>query len=173
MDHSEVEKNSVGETERTGCAPLLSLQRAAWFRWLDSHFNKVMIILAAAVATFAAVVGFLETWADNHYAVAVRQGQVLAMDALRHEMSSRQRENYDFYLYTTWNEWDSRRIRANLGQDEIQAARSSLCHTTFFLLFPLWTWHTSVFWESATKAWDFWEPGPSRKRCAPGCPETG
>ena len=99
------------------------LRRPAGVRWLDENLNSVVVTLIALVTVFAGLVAYLETGADNAYSVAVREGQTLAMDALGNEMSSRQRENYDFALYTTWSEWEERYSQTQ-GADETAAARA-------------------------------------------------
>jgi tetratricopeptide (TPR) repeat protein len=92
-------------------------------RWLDENFNKLVVAIIALVTVYAGLVAYLQTWADNGYSTAVREGQTLAMDALGNEMSSRQRENYDFSLYTTWSEWEERYSQAE-GVDDAAAARA-------------------------------------------------
>ncbi len=87
-------------------------RRASLARWLDSHYNDIAVVIIAIVTALTALSAFLQNWAGNHYASDIRRGQTLAMDALGHDTRSRLREGYDFYLYTTWNEWDWRRIRA-------------------------------------------------------------
>ncbi len=98
-------------------------QKPRWLRWMDDHFNDVVVALIALVTVYGGLVAYLETWADNGYAAAVREGQALAMDALGNEMSSRQRENHDFYLYSTWDEWQERHTQAE-GYDEPLAVRA-------------------------------------------------
>lgn len=92
-------------------------------RWVDENFNKLVVAIIALVTVYAGLVAYLQTWADNGYSLAVREGQTLAMDALGNEMSSRQRENYDFALYTTWSEWEKRYSQA-AGVDDTAAARA-------------------------------------------------
>jgi tetratricopeptide (TPR) repeat protein len=121
---SQARQDSAGQLRRSGGSPFASLQRRAWFRWLDSHFNSVIVVLIATVTVFSGTIAFLENRASNHYAELVRRGQALAMDALGYDMSSRQQENYDFYLYTTWNEWQRRGNQALEDGNEIVAARS-------------------------------------------------
>jgi tetratricopeptide (TPR) repeat protein len=99
------------------------LQSRPLFRRIDEHFNDVIVVFIALVTVFTGLIAYLESWADNHYAAATRDGQVLAMDALGNEISSRQRESYDFSLYTTWSEWQERHNQAT-GSDLALAARS-------------------------------------------------
>jgi hypothetical protein len=94
------------------------------FHWLDDHFKELVVVTIALVTVLAGSVAYLEAWASNHYAATVRQGQTLAMDALGYDMSSRQQEGYDAYLYATWNEWDWRRSRA-LGLDPAANERAA------------------------------------------------
>lgn len=115
------------EEPRRGCSP---------FRWLDVHFGEMIAVIAALVTVLGGVVAFMETWASGRYDAYIRRSQALAMDALGHDMSSRQRENYDFYLYTTWNEWDWRRIRA-VGRDENLDIRASHVISMIVPLTPL------------------------------------
>lgn len=135
-DGLQTPKNSVHTARAGGCSPLALLRRLALFRWLDGHFDEAIVVLIALVTVLAGLVAFLQTRADNHYAADVRQSQTLAMDALGYDMSSRQRENYDFDLYTTWNEWDWRRSLAE-GEDEALANRSSQVATIISPLTPL------------------------------------
>lgn len=102
-------------TARAGCSPLA---------WIDAHFGEMIAVLAALVTILAAVVASLESWASNRYDADIRLSQALAMDALGHDVSSRQRESHDFYLYSTWYEWDWRRFEADLDDDEVLAERS-------------------------------------------------
>jgi tetratricopeptide (TPR) repeat protein len=118
----QTRKKAIGSPKPGGCSPFAWLRRLALFRWIDANFSKLIAVSVALVTVFAGIVAFLESWASSRYGTDVRQSQALAMDALGYDMSSRQRENYDFYLYTTWNEWDWRRIRA--GDDEALAERS-------------------------------------------------
>jgi tetratricopeptide (TPR) repeat protein len=99
---------------------LLRFKEATMFHWIDRHYDDVIVAIIALVTVLASLVAFLQNWADNNYSEYIRQSQVLATDALGHDMRTRQREAYDFSLYTTWNEWDWRRARAI---DEIAAAR--------------------------------------------------
>lgn len=135
-DSPQTQKNSVSTARPGGCSPLAWLRRLALFRWLDDHFNDTIMMIIALVTALAGLIAFLETWADNHYATDIARSQALAMDALGHDMSSRQRENYDFYLYTTWNEWDWRRSLAE-GKDEMLADRSSQAAAIISPLTPL------------------------------------
>ena len=118
------EHTSSPSTPTKGCSPAARLRTVPLLRWIDHHYKDVMVGLMAAVAVFAGVVAYLETWAGNHYAVAVRQGQTLAMDALGYDTSSRQQGNHDTYLYNTWNEWDWRRGEA-ADYDPAQAGRAA------------------------------------------------
>lgn len=104
--------------------------------WLKRNFKELIVIIIALVAVFAGLVAFLETQASNQYATTVRQGQALAMDALGHEVSSHQKENYDFYLYTTWKEWNKRLDRAQGGDEEL-ATRSEHIAALISPLTPL------------------------------------
>jgi tetratricopeptide (TPR) repeat protein len=101
----------------------IRLQNRPLFRRIDAHFNDLIVVLIALVTVFTALVAYLESRADNRYAAATRDGQVLAMDALGSEISSRQQENYDFSLYTTWSEWQERHDQA-VGSDPALVARS-------------------------------------------------
>jgi tetratricopeptide (TPR) repeat protein len=94
------------------------------------------VAIIALVTALGGLIAFLETWAGNHSDADTARSQALAMDALGHDMSSRQRENYDFYLYTTWNEWDWRRSRAE-GSDEMLATQSSRVADIISPLTPL------------------------------------
>jgi tetratricopeptide (TPR) repeat protein len=136
-DRSQARQDSTGQVRRNGCSPFPSLQRQSWFRSLDEHFSSVIVVLIASVTVFAGVIAFLETRASNHYAEMVRHGQALAMDALGYDMSSRQQENYDFYLYTTWNEWRRRGSQALRDGNEIVAARSDEIAASISPLTPL------------------------------------
>ncbi|MDH4138635.1 MAG: tetratricopeptide repeat protein, partial [Anaerolineae bacterium] len=135
-DSPQTQKNSVSMVRPGGCSPFAWLRTLPLFRWLDDHFDNVIVVIIALVTALAGLIAFLETWAGNHYATDIAQSQALAMDALGHDMSSRQRENYDFYLYTTWNEWDWRRSRAE-GSDEMLATRSSHVAAIISPLTPL------------------------------------
>lgn len=135
-DYPQAQKNSVTTARPEGCSPFAWLRRWALFRWLDDHFNDTIVVIIALVTVLAGLIAFLETWASNHYATDVARSQALAMDALGHDMSSRQRENYDFDLYTTWNEWDWRRSLAE-GKDEMLATRSSQVAAIISPLTPL------------------------------------
>jgi tetratricopeptide (TPR) repeat protein len=86
-------------------------QRPA-FRWLSTHYNDLVAVAIAFVTIVAALAAFLQSWASDHYAREIRLSQALATETLGQDMRSRQREGYDFFLYTTWNEWDWRRSRA-------------------------------------------------------------
>jgi tetratricopeptide (TPR) repeat protein len=134
---SRTQQDSAGQVPRSGCSPSASLHRWAWFRWLDVHFNSVIVVLIATVTVFSGVIAFLENRASNHYAELVRSGQTLAMDALGYDMSSRQQENYDFYLYTTWNEWQRRGSQAQKDGNEIVATRSDEIASSISPLTPL------------------------------------
>ena len=136
-ERSQARQDSAGQVRRSGGSPFASLQRRTWFRWLDDHFSSVIVVLIATVTVFSGVIAFLESRASNHYAQLVRSGQALAMDALGHDMSSRQQENYDFYLYTTWNEWQRRGSQARKDGNEIVAARSDGIASSISPLTPL------------------------------------
>ena len=103
---------------------MASWRRFAWFRWLDRHFTDVIVATSALVAVLTGLVAYLQVRATSLYASTTRRGQTLAMEAMAHDMRSRQRESYDFSLYTTWNEWDWRRVRANVHDDPATAARA-------------------------------------------------
>jgi len=90
----------------------------------DRNYKEIIVVISALVTVLAGAVAYLETWTSNHYSASVRQGQALAMDALGYDMSTRQQESYDAYLYAAWNEWDWRHARAQ-GIDEALAARSA------------------------------------------------
>jgi tetratricopeptide (TPR) repeat protein len=111
-------------------------RRPALSRWFDSHYNDVAVVIIALVTVLTGLAAFLQNWASNRYASDIRHSQTLAMDALGQDMSSRQREGYDFYLYTTWNEWDWRRIRAK-DYDPALAERSSQIADMIVPLTPL------------------------------------
>lgn len=106
------------------------------FRAIDQNYNDVVVAIIALVTVLAGLVGYLESWADNHYATNVRESQVLAVGALGHDMGSRQRESYDFFLYTTWNEWDWRRIRAG-AEDPAEVRRADQIQEMIVPLTPL------------------------------------
>jgi tetratricopeptide (TPR) repeat protein len=144
-ERSRARQDSAGEVRRSGCSPLASVRRWAWFRWLDGHFNSVIVVLIATVTVFSGAIAFLENRASNHYAELVRSGQALAMDALGYDMSSRQQENYDFYLYTTWNEWQRRGSLARKDGNEIVAARSDEIASSISPLTPLLDRDTGYF----------------------------
>ena len=69
------------------------LRKLALFRWLDDHFDSVIVVIIALVTAWGGLIAFLETWAGNHSDTDTARSQALAMDALGHDMSSRQREN--------------------------------------------------------------------------------
>ncbi len=87
-------------------------QHLPFSRWLDAHYNDLVVVAIAFVTVVAGLTAFLQSWASSRYAQQVRQSQALATETLGQDMRSRQREGYDFTLYTTWNEWDWRRSRA-------------------------------------------------------------
>lgn len=92
-------------------------------RWLDAHYNDLVVVAIAFVTAVVGLTAFLQSWASNHYAQQVRRSQTLATETLGQDMRSRQREWYDFILYTTWNEWDWRRSRA-VSRDPALAERA-------------------------------------------------
>jgi len=114
-----------------------SWRRFAWFRWVDRHFSDVIVVTSALVAVLTGLVAFLQIRANNRYATSTRQGQTLAMEAMGQDMRSRQREGYDFSLYTTWNEWDWRRIRAGRTDDLALEGRASQVVEMIVPLTPL------------------------------------
>jgi tetratricopeptide (TPR) repeat protein len=91
--------------------------------WLDENFKDGIVVVIALTTVLAGVVAVLENRAGHRYAEMIRLGQALSMDALGHEVSSSQEENYDFYLYTTWQEWQKRYEWAE-GEDQELAARA-------------------------------------------------
>ncbi len=103
----------------------------AWFKslppiqWMVEYFEQIIIVTIALVTVWAALLAFLQTWADSRESAYNRQSQALSMEAMGHDMTSRQRESYDFDLYTTWNEWDWRRLEALEADQEALAERSA------------------------------------------------
>jgi tetratricopeptide (TPR) repeat protein len=130
------QKDHVVRARPGGCSPIALLRKLAPFCWVDDHFNEVVVVIIALVAVLVGLITFLQSYASNRYAADIRQSQVLATDALGYDMSSRERENYDSYLYTTWNEWDWRRSQAE-GTDEALAARSGQIADMISPLTPL------------------------------------
>lgn len=106
-------------------------------RWGAEYFEQIVIVTIALVTVWAALLAFLQTWADGREATYNRQSQALSMEAMGHDMSSRQRESYDFDLYTTWNEWDWRRIEADEAEQEALAERSAAVAEMIVPLTPL------------------------------------
>ncbi len=101
-----------------GCSPIAWFRRQAFFRWFAERFEKIIVITLTLVTVMAALIAFLQSWADGTAVRYARQSQVLSIEAMGHDMSSRQRESHDFDLYVAWNEWDYRRLRAvNIGRD--------------------------------------------------------
>lgn len=112
------------------------LGQRPFFRWLDRHHNSLVAVAIALVTIVAGLTAFLQTWASGHYAQEIRQSQALATATLGQDVSSRQREGYDFFLYTTWNEWDWRRSRA-VSRDPALAERAAEVTALIAPLSPL------------------------------------
>jgi len=104
-------------TKTGGCSPLAWLRRQTFSRWIAERFEKLVVVVITLVTVMAALIAFLQSWADGNAVRYARQSQALSIEAMGHDMSSRQRYSHDFDLYVTWNEWDYRRLRAAyLGQ---------------------------------------------------------
>jgi tetratricopeptide (TPR) repeat protein len=121
-DNAGIQEAAVGGTAAGKRSFFAQLQRLPLFRWMDAHYNDLIVVAIAFATVVAALTAFLQSWASSQYGTYVRQGQALATETLGQDMRSRQREGYDFSLYTTWNEWDWRRSRAT---DPILAERAS------------------------------------------------
>jgi len=137
VEEQKAQKPPETDRKARGCSPLAWLRRQLVSRWFADHFEHVVIVIIALVTVMAALVAFLQTWADGHAATYTRQSQALAMEAMGHDMSSRQRESYDFDLYTTWNEWDWRRIKAKEYSDAPLAEQAEQVTEMIVPLTPL------------------------------------
>ena len=133
--------------------PKSRLKHLPLFRWLDKHYNDMVVVAIAFVTIVAALAAFLESWASSHYAQEIRLSQALATETLGHDMRSRQREGYDFFLYTTWNEWDWRRSRATT-RDPALAERAEVVTELLSPLTPLLD-ETGPYYITDTDTADF------------------
>jgi hypothetical protein len=88
------------------------------------YFEQIIIVTIALVTVWAALLAFLQTWADSRESAYNGRARRSPWKRWATIYQPPARE-YDFDLFTTWNEWDWRRLEASEADQEALAERSA------------------------------------------------